>query len=93
MIRSPRREVRGPRFDGARELDAYLRELGMSVPDFCEQHALDRFHVQRLLTGQVKRCPPVDIVLALEAATQGRVAPHMWCEPSLRIDPATGTDG
>ncbi len=84
--RPPRRSVIGPRFDGARELDAYLRDGDIPVPVFCEQNRLDRFHVDRLLRGQAKRSPPVEIVLALQSATGGRVVPSMWTEASLRDD-------
>ena len=86
--RPPRRRVTGPRFDGARTLDLILRDAGTTVPDFCETHGIDRFHVDRLLRGQVKRCPPVDIVLAIQAATEGRIVPEMWAEGTLRADHA-----
>jgi hypothetical protein len=84
--RPPRRRVTGPRFDGARALDLVLREGEVTVPDFCTTHGIDRFHVDRLLRGQVKRCPPVDIVLAIQRATDGRVAPELWGEETLRED-------
>lgn len=86
LRRPPRRRVIGPRFDGARALDVFLRERQRTVPDFCESERLDRFHIDRLLRGQVKRPPPVDIVLDLERATEGRVTPAMWREETLRLD-------
>lgn len=94
--RPPRRRVIGPRFDGARELDAVLREADEPVPGFCERNGLDRFHIDRLLRGQAKRSPPVDIALAIEKATNGRVTPSMWTESTLRNDitilPIASTD-
>lgn len=63
-----------------------LRELPQSVPDFCVRHALDRFHVERILRGEIKRSPSVSIVLKIERATEGRVAASMWGEDTLRED-------
>lgn len=87
MARRPAtRKVHGPRFDGAREVDRYLREIGTSLPSFCTTKQLDRFHMQRLLGGHVMRSPPVEIVLAIQAATDGRVVPEMWRKETLRLD-------
>ena len=80
------RKVHGPRFDGAREVDRYLREIGARLPKFCEEKGLDRFHLQRLLGGRVMRSPPVEIVLAIQAATDDRVVPQMWRKETLRAD-------
>lgn len=79
--RRARRAVRGPRFRGAIELDAYLREHGVTVPAFCQAHGFDRHRLQPLLNGTSKRGPGADLILRLEEETGGRVAIDMWRGP------------
>lgn len=63
--------------DGARALRAYLRDIGQSVPSFCEEHELDRIMVQRALNGERRRIS-VDFAAAIERATGGRVPWIRW---------------
>ncbi len=63
------------------------------MPSFCEQNNVDRFHVDRLLRGTVKRCPPADIVDDIHRATAGRVISSMWREDTLRDDEAGEVPG
>jgi hypothetical protein len=60
--------------DGGRELRAYLTENKVSVPDFCEQHGLDRIQVQRVLNGERWKRITVDFADSIERATKGRVS-------------------
>ena len=85
MVRRPRRRVEGPRLDGARALDRFLRARDVSVPAFCEEHNLDRMQVQRLLSGAAKR-PDVGVLLHIEKATDGAVAVASWDPDTLRDD-------
>jgi hypothetical protein len=59
--------------DGGRELREHLTAIGVSVPDFCEKHSIDRIHVQRVLNGERWQRITVDFAHAIEAATGGRV--------------------
>lgn len=86
MSRSPRREIFGPRFDGARELDRLLRETDTSTTAFCEAHAIDRWILDRILNGRARKSPDADLVLKVQAATKGRVHLAMWATSSLRWD-------
>lgn len=85
MVRRPRREVKGPRLDGARALDRFLRARDVSVPAFCEQHGLDRMQVQRLLSGAAKR-PDLGVLLNIEKATGGAVVVASWNPETARAD-------
>jgi hypothetical protein len=59
--------------DGGRDLRAYLTEIEMSVPDFCEKHGLDRIQVQRVLNGERWKRITVDFANAIKRATDGRI--------------------
>lgn len=58
---------------GGRELRAYVDELGMSVPDFCDVHGLDRIQVQRVMNGDRWKRISVDFAFSIDKATKGRV--------------------
>lgn len=62
---------------GAVELRKHIDALGVSVPKFCEDHALERIAVQRLLNGERERIG-LAICLAIEKATDGAVAAALW---------------
>lgn len=59
--------------DGGRELRAYVTELGISVPDFCDANGLDRIQVQRVMNGERWKRISVDFAAAIEDATKGRI--------------------
>lgn len=63
---------------GGRELRAYITELGVSVPDFCERHGLDRIQVQRVLNGERYKRISVEFADAIERATDGRVVYRLF---------------
>ncbi len=60
--------------EGGRELRAHITALGLSVPDFCETHGLDRIQVQRVMNGERWKRISVDFAFAIERATNGCVA-------------------
>jgi len=70
--------------EGARKLRAWLRENEVSVPDFCDQHGLDRIQVQRVLNGERWRRITVDFACAIEVATRGRVSWRAWLSKTAR---------
>ena len=70
--------------DGARDLRAYLTEQGMSVPDFCARHGLDRIQVQRVLNGERWRRITVDFAHAIEKATGSRISWTRWLSRTAR---------
>lgn len=86
MNRTPRREIFGPRFDGARALDRILRKSGESCLAFCGAHGIDRWILDRLMNGRAKRAPDADLVMAIQKATKGRVHLAMWALSTLRLD-------
>lgn len=59
--------------DGGRELRALIDRLKVSVPDWCEEHGLDRIRVQKLLNGSLYKRVSVDLAFAVERVTKGRV--------------------
>lgn len=87
-----------PISEGARKLRRYLNAEGLSVPDFCEAHGLDRIRVQRYLKGD-RTHATVDFAEAIEKATKGEVPWSAWHTRTLRAttpEPArrrTGTTG
>lgn len=83
-MREPRRQARGPRTDGARQLDTYLRDRRISLPTFCDEHGLDRLAVGRALAGDITRVS-VDLAFAIQEATYGIVPAAAWRSASLRI--------
>ena len=85
MVRRPRRLVHGPRFDGARALDRFLRDNDLSVPSFCEAHGFERLPVERLISGDAKR-PAIGLLLRLQEVTGGAVAVDAWAPESRRED-------
>ncbi len=60
--------------DGGRDLRAYLTEIKVSVPDFCEKHGLDRIQVQRILNGERWKRVTVEFAHSIERATDGRIS-------------------
>lgn len=75
--------------DGARDLRAWLTEKGMSVPDFCEKHGLDRIQVQRALNGERWKRITVDFAFAISRATDGEVVWDRWRSTTGRTPKAT----
>lgn len=73
--------------DGARDLRAYLTEHSISVPDFCEEHGLDRIQVQRVLNGDRWKRITVDFAHAIDRATGGSVPWTTW-RSTTAVDPA-----
>lgn len=89
--------MRGKRSDGARALDAYLRERSVSLPNFCDANGLheQRYSVQRAVNGETERVS-VELAFDLEAATGGSVKAAWWHPSTIRWDRdenATGTEG
>lgn len=70
--------------DGARALRRHIDRLGVSVPDWCEEHGLDRIMVQRALNGERDRFS-VDFAYAVEQATRGEVKMPMWRSATRRL--------
>ncbi len=62
---------------GAEKLLAHIRELGISIPDFCERHGLFRQKVEKAIKGGLKRVD-VDFALAIQRATGGIVTVPDW---------------
>jgi hypothetical protein len=62
---------------GAVKLLAHIRDLGISIPDFCEKHGLFRQKVEKAIKGDLKRVD-VDFALAIERATGGAVTVPDW---------------
>lgn len=60
--------------EGGRELRAYVTEIGISVPDFCDEHGLDRIQVQRVMNGERWKRISVDFAFAIDKATKGRIS-------------------
>lgn len=77
--------------DGGRELRSFLTEHKVSVPDFCEQHGLDRIQVQRVLNGERWKRVSVDFAHSIEKATDG-VVPYTSFLPSTAIAPPEVVD-
>lgn len=80
--------------DGGRDLRAFLTTHKISVPDFCEQHGLDRIQVQRVLNGERWKRVTVDFAYSIERATNGAV-PYTRFLPSTAIpspEPADDDD-
>jgi hypothetical protein len=63
--------------EGAKDLRAWLDKHGISVPDFCEQHDLDRVEVQRCMNGERQRIT-VNFAKDIELATRGDVKIVRW---------------
>lgn len=59
--------------DGGRELRTYLDRIETSVPDWCEEHGIDRIQVQRVLNGERWQRIPVDFAKLIQDATTGVV--------------------
>lgn len=70
--------------DGGRDLRAYLDANEISVPDFCEQHGLDRIQVQRVLNGDRWQRITVDFAFAIDRATRGKIAWTRWLSKTAR---------
>jgi len=70
--------------DGGRLLRAHLRMLGISVPDFCEKHGLDRIQVQRVLNGERYKRITVEFAHAIERASDGAI-PYTAFLPSTAL--------
>lgn len=73
----PPDEKKGPPLPGAEPLKAYIQSLDKSVTEWCETEELDRFVVQKLLTGKLQRVS-VEIAFDIEAATDGVVEAKLW---------------
>lgn len=85
MRYQPRRLIRAERSDSARALDKHLRELGTSVPAWCEKHGIDRLLVQKLLDGRTTR-GGLDALIKIRDASGGRVPLEGWAESTVRWD-------
>lgn len=72
-----RRQVRGPRTDGAEALDIYLRTRGISINAFCATHGLSRLIAQRVIGGDAKWVT-VDFAFAIQEATRGKIKAHLF---------------
>lgn len=59
--------------DGGRELRKLINASGMSVPDWCEAHDVERIQVQRVLNGAYWRRITVDFAHQIEVATSGKI--------------------
>lgn len=77
--RAPRIKEAGE-VPGAEKLLAHIRDLGVSIPDFCEQHGLFRQKVEKAIKGGLKRVD-VDFALAIQRATGGAVLVADWETP------------
>lgn len=69
--------------DGARALRQWLREQGMSLCAFCQEHQIDRVNTQKAVNGEKRRIS-VDFALAIEHATDGVVDIRMWASSTMR---------
>jgi hypothetical protein len=70
---------------GATKLLGHIRDLGISIPDFCEKHGLFRQKVEKAIKGDLKRVD-VDFALAIERATGGAVLVADWETPDEGAD-------
>jgi hypothetical protein len=73
--------------EGGRDLRRYLTEFGLSVPDFCQKHGLDRIRVQRVLNGERYKRISVEFAHSIERATDGRI-PYTRFLPSTAVPAA-----
>jgi hypothetical protein len=70
--------------EGARQLREYLSAAGLSIPDFCEAHGLDRIQVQRHLKGERGKRVTVDFAESIERATGGAIRWDSWRSETLK---------
>jgi hypothetical protein len=70
-------DKREPPLPGSEPLRAYIQSLDKSVTEWCEAEELDRFVVQKLLSGKLQRVS-VEIAFDIEAATDGVVDAKLW---------------
>jgi hypothetical protein len=66
-----------PPLPGAEPLKEHIASLDKSVTEWCEEEELDRFVVQKLLSGRLQRVS-VEIAFDIEAATNGVVDAKLW---------------
>lgn len=77
--------------EGGRLLRIYLDTLGMSVPDFCALHKLERIRVQRAINGQLWQRISIDFGLLIEKATDGGVPAWSFASSTARAVRLKGT--
>lgn len=65
----------------ATDLRRFIDSRGISVQQFCEEHALDRIQVLRALNGNMKRVS-VEFAADVERATDGAVRWDRWLPPA-----------
>ncbi len=68
-------EAKGPA--AASKLLHHIRELGTSIPKWCEEKGLDRLKVQKAINGQIVRVD-AGFAFAIEKATGGAVPAKDW---------------
>lgn len=79
--------------DGGRDIRALVTEQGISLPDWCEKHGLDRIQVQRVVNGSRYKRISVDFADEIFRATAGRISPERFRSCTARpADPATEPD-
>jgi len=71
---------------GGRALRAYLDQNALSVPVFCERSRIDRFRVQKAMTGEIEKVS-VDLAYQIERATSGAVPMTAWRENKVKESP------
>jgi len=63
--------------EGAKLLRAHITLSGLSIPDWCDKHAVPRITLQRVVNGDRLRIS-VDFAIAVEKATGGAVPVRAW---------------
>lgn len=71
------RNKKGPLTKGGARLRAYLDRNGLTVPEFCDRHGVDRFRLQKAMNGKARKVY-VDLALGVERATDGEVPVPVW---------------
>jgi plasmid maintenance system antidote protein VapI len=84
---------------GGIELRAYLDRVGLTIPEFCEKHGLERVQVQRIVNGERGHNLSTAWAKKIHDATDGEVPWDVWASDDESTDAptappaATGTKG
>lgn len=71
-----------------RQLLEYIRSCpDSSIPAWCERHGIDRYKVQKVLHGKLRRID-VNFAMDVEKATGGAVPASAWAELPVTGDAA-----
>lgn len=75
---------------GARQLRALLKQRGITLNAFCNEHSLDYAWVHRVITGQRGQRVSIDFAKAMFDASEGEIPLDAWSSDTLA--PADGAE-